>query len=376
MEEDDARRLVAERGLAAAAFGHLTEAFLTLPFEALGPVKTLLKRYLSASAWSAEDADALAAALGPGEGAWHRDLDDELTLDFGWDAGRFRVRVAGAGAAAGGDAGVDPLAATFDGPVVPEATPNPRTIRFGFGHPIHTGPSRWYESATAAADDPPAARLFADFDAVTNVLVGPDFVAVGLRRPGDWETLLADVLAVVTEEFADPDAGTPAQPTGAAGGPAWLSGRPSPAGDDNRRLTRLELAWRDLGRLRPADPRDLAALLAATEDNDQSRRQVAANLLREADPVVALDRWTALLADPARPVRRATVDAMVDAGREELRLLLETSLSDSDAWVRWKALRGLAELGPGPSRTAIAAKAEDPDFRVRLEAAAALRPPA
>jgi HEAT repeat protein len=67
---------------------------------------------------------------------------------------------------------------------------------------------------------------------------------------------------------------------------------------------------------------------------------------------------------------------MVDAGREELRLLLETSLSDSDAWVRWKALRGLAELGPEPSRTAIAAKAEDPDFRVRLEAAAALRPPA
>jgi hypothetical protein len=66
MEEDDARRLVAERGLAAAAFGHLTEAFLTLPFEALGPVKTLLKRYLSASAWSAEDADALAAAVGPG----------------------------------------------------------------------------------------------------------------------------------------------------------------------------------------------------------------------------------------------------------------------------------------------------------------------
>src|SRR5205085_2315658 len=83
--------------------------------------------------------------------------------DFGWDAGRFGVRVTGAGAAAGGDAGADPLAATFDGPVVPEATPNPRTIRFGFGHPIHAGPSRWYESATAAADDPPVARLVADF---------------------------------------------------------------------------------------------------------------------------------------------------------------------------------------------------------------------
>jgi HEAT repeat protein len=64
---------------------------------------------------------------------------------------------------------------------------------------------------------------------------------------------------------------------------------------------------------------------------------------------------------------------MVDAGREELRPLLEGALGDADAWVRWKALRGLAELGAGPSRDVIGAKAADPDFRVRLEAAAALR---
>ncbi len=377
MEENDARRLVVERGLAAGAFGHLTEAFLNLPFESLGPVKTLLKRYLSAAPWTAEDDDALAAAVGPGEGWWLRALDDELTLDFGWAGGRFGVRVAGTSpAAAGGAAPPDPLAGTFDGPVVPEATPNPRTIRFGFGHPVHAGPSRWYESATAAADDPSVARLFSDFDPVANVLVGPDFVAVGLRRPGDWEDLLAPVLAVVTEEFGDPDAGdTPAQPTGAAGGPAWLAGRPVQAGD-GRRLTRLEQAWRDLGGLRPAEPADLTLLVAATADADQARRQVAANLLREADPTVALDRWTVLIADPARSVRRAAVDAMVDAGREELRPLLESALADADAWVRWKALRGLAELGASPSRAAIATKTEDPDFRVRLEAAAALRPPA
>jgi HEAT repeat protein len=74
-----------------------------------------------------------------------------------------------------------------------------------------------------------------------------------------------------------------------------------------------------------------------------------------------------------RAVRRATVDAMVDAGREDLRPLLEAALDDADAWVRWKALRGLAELGPAPSRAAVLARADDPDFRVRLEAAAALR---
>jgi HEAT repeat protein len=151
-----------------------------------------------------------------------------------------------------------------------------------------------------------------------------------------------------------------------------VAGRRGP-GRRDRRLTRLERAWRDLGSLRPAAPGDLAQLLDAAAGPDASRRQVAANLLREADPAPARDAWSSLVADPVRAVRRAAVDAMVDAGREELRPLLEAALGDADAWVRWKALRGLVELGPAPSRTAIVARADDPDFRVRLEAAAALR---
>jgi len=365
----DARRLVAERNLAALAFGHLTEAFMSLPFESLGPVKTLLKRYLSAGPWSEEGDAALAEAVGPGEGWWERELDDDVTLAYGWQDGRFRVEVRSAVAPASPPS----IDLDFDGPVVPEATPNPRTIRFGFGHPVHAGTSRWYESATAAADDPAVARLFAEFDRVANVLVGPDFVAVGLRRPDDWETMLAPILAVVTEEFAGPEE-APATPVGSAGGPAWLSGGPRPAAaEDGRRLTRLEQAWRDLGALRPADRGDLPQVLDAAAGPDAARRQVAANLLREADPAAARQAWSRLAADPVRAVRRAAVDAMVDAGRSELRPLLEAALDDADAWVRWKALRGLAELGPAPSRTAIAARAEDPDFRVRLEAAAALR---
>ena len=371
-----ARELVAERNLAPTAFGHLTEALLDLPFEALGPVKTLLKRYLSAGPWTTEDEDALAAAVGSGEGWWERDLDADVRLAYGWKDGRFRVEVRSTTAAAAAAATApSPLDATFDGPVAPEATPNPRTIRFGFGHPVLDGPSRWYESAAAAADDPPVARLFAEFDRVVNVLVGPDFAAVGLRRPDDWEELLAPILAVVTEEFADLNE-APATPVGSAGGPAWLAGTatnpPAVAGDD-RRLTRLERAWRVLGSLRPADPGDLAQVLAAASGDDPARRQVAANLLREGDPVAAHDAWERLVVDPVRAVRRATVDAMVDAGRAELRPLLEAALADVDAWVRWKALRGLVELGPAESRPAIAARAEDPDFRVRLEAAAALR---
>ena len=373
VDHDAARRLVVERNLIAAAFTHLTDAFTSLPFEALGPVKTLLKRYLSTGPWGPEDDDALAEAVGGGEGWWRRELDADLVLEFGWDAGRFRLRLQTT--AAPGETAVAPdrLAATFDGPVVPEATPNPRTIRFGFGHPVHDGPSKWYESAAAAGDDPRVARLFSEFDRVANVLVGPDFVAVGLRRPGDWEELLVPVLAVVTEAFADPQDGTAARPSGAAGGPAWLSGGNPSAAREGRRLTRLEQAWQDLGTLRPADPSDLARVVAAASDADQARRQVAANLLREADPAVARVEWARLVVDPVRGVRRAAVDAMVDAGREELRPLLESALDDGDAWVRWKSLRGLAELGPAPSRSAIAAKADDPDFRVRLEAAAALR---
>ena len=374
MEQDAALRLVVERNLVAVAFGHLTEAFMTLPFESLGPVKTLLKRHLSAGPWSDEDDEALAVAVGPGEGWWERDLDGDLSIAFGWDGGRFRVEVASrAEEAPPGPPAADPLDATFDGPVVPEATPNPRTIRFGFGHPVHDGPSRWHESATSAADDPPVARLFHEFDEVANVLVGPDFVAVGLRRPGDWEALLAPVLAVVTDEFGDSELeGDRPAGTGAAGGPPWLAAQPQPVGD-GRRLTRLEQAWRDLGELRPADPADLARLLAAASGPDQSHRQVAANLLKEAGPATAREQWSRLVGDPVRAVRRAAVDAMVDAGRDELRPLLESALDDSDAWVRWKALRGLAELDPGPSREAITHKADDPDFRVRLEAAAALR---
>ncbi|HEX2046595.1 MAG TPA: NifU N-terminal domain-containing protein [Acidimicrobiales bacterium] len=371
MEQDAARRLVVERNLVAAAFAHLTDAFTDLPFEALGPVKTLLKRFLSAGPWTEEDDEALAAAVGPGEGWWERELGPDVTLEFGWEDERFRLGLCSAAAPPAPPS--DPLAATFDGPVVPEATPNPRTIRFGLGHTIHDGPSRWYESASAAGDDPRVARLFSEFDRVANVLVGPDFVAVGLRRPGDWEELLAPVLAVVTEEFAEPDAAE-ARPSGAAGGPPWLAGGARPgAPGETRRLTRLERAWRDLGSLRPADPADLAQVVAAASDRDQARRQVAANLLREADPATARAEWGRLVTDPVRAVRRAAVDAMVDAGRDELRPLLESVLSDADAWVRWKALRGLAELGPAPSRAAIAAKADDPDFRVRLEAAAALR---
>jgi len=221
------------------------------------------------------------------------------------------------------------------------------------------------------------ARLFAESDEVANVLIGPDFVAVGLRRPADWETFLQPLLAAVTEEFASSERGpdTPrvmGGPAGAGATRAALAVGPEAAGTGHPR-TRLEEAWRQLGSLRPADAPDLARVLAAATGDDAPRRQVAASLLREADPREAATRWMRLATDPVRSVRRAAVDSVVDVGRQELRPLLETALADTDPWVRWKALRGLVELGPGPSRAAITALSDDPDFRVRLEAASALR---
>lgn len=393
-DRDQARRLVVERGLAAAAFGHLTvDAFLTLPLEAVGPTKALLKRFFSTDAWVPADDDALALAVGPGEGTWRRGLDPDVALAYGWVDGRFGVGLEATGGpppaaaddqpAADDPFAADPLAGTFDGPVVPEATPNPRSIRFHVGS-IHQGPSRWYESAAAAADDPGPARLFSDFEEVANVLVGPDFVAVGLHRAADWERVLRPVLDVVTDEFADPDAppdtgaprvmGGPAGAGMVGGGPPSTAAAVTAAGADGSRLSRLDRAWRDLGSLHPgADADDLAQVRAAAAGDDPTRRQVAANLLGEADPAVAAAEWARLAVDRVRSVRRAAVDAMVDAGRDELRPLLEAALSDDDAWTRWKALRGLAVLGAEPSRERIAALADDPDFRIRLEVAAALR---
>jgi HEAT repeat protein len=94
-----------------------------------------------------------------------------------------------------------------------------------------------------------------------------------------------------------------------------------------------------------------------------------------ADDHVAEVAWSRLLDDPSRSVRRAVVDAMVDAERETLRPLFERALRDPDPWTRWKALRGIVGIGVDPSRDALTPLAGDPDFRVRLEASGALRTP-
>jgi hypothetical protein len=356
---DVARREVVARGLTPVAVTHLTrDALGAVELANLAPVKQLLKRFFSDGAWTAADDDALATLAGSGAGWWRHDLDDDFRVEFGWRDGAFRM-----------DVGSRPIRGEmFAGPVVPEATPNPRTIRF-VTPPIHDGPSRWYASA-AGVDDPRVATLFADFDDIENVLVGPAFVAVGLHRPDRWEELLEPVLRTITDEFAS---GAQREDQGAAG-PGRAEGAPATLDQSEPGGGRaLEQAWRELGSRRADVPADLEEILAAASAPDRAVRQVAARLVGDADADVAAETWSRLLGDPSRSVRRAVVDAMVDAERPALRALLERALLDSDAWTRWKALRGLVDLGAEPSRSALLPLVDDVDFRVRLEAARALR---
>jgi HEAT repeats/Scaffold protein Nfu/NifU N terminal len=372
---DECRREVAASGLTPTAVTHLTrDALGTIELANLAPVKTLLKRFFSDEAWTPGDDEALADLVGPGEGSWRHELDERFAFEFGWREGAFRLEVSPlvehASIAATPDATFDAtFDAAFDGPVVPEATPNPRTIRF-VTPPIHAGSSRWYESA-AGVDDPRVARLF-EFADVANVLVGPDFVAVGLRRPDQWEHLLDSVLTVVAAEFAAATPETSPADAAEAAPRDQVSEERFPSDANTGALDR---AWRELGALRADQPHDLERLLTAVSSTDAAVRQVAARLMIGAGVEIAETAWSRLLADPSRRVRRAAVDAMVDAGRPELRPLLEQALRDTDAWTRWKALRGLVEIGIEPSRRVVALLTDDPDFRVRFETARALGGP-
>jgi hypothetical protein len=392
-ELDAARARVVAQGLAATAFAQLTPVVtgLDLSLDALGPVKQLQKRFFSDAPWTADDDEALADAFGPGvDGMTSHELEPGLTLHWGWEGGRFRLRVTSDEPPAPAHASDDDDSAAasaelgdlFDGVVVPEATPSPRTIRFATP-PLHDGPSRAY-AAAAAATDPRVARLFSDLDGVTDVLVGPDFVAVTIARADRWEQVLGPMLRVVNEEFVggeDGEDGEGQEPSSTSTRAATASGRaasdeePAKAGRA-RPPRRLERAWAELGALRAEQPDDLDRVVAAAHDDDTARRQVAAVLLADAPDDVALTTWSELLGDPSRMVRRSVVDVVVDADRETLRPLLERALDDVDAWIRWKALRGIAALGAAPSRRAIEGCVADPDFRVRLEATRVLADPA
>jgi hypothetical protein len=92
-ELDAGRAQVVEHGLTVQAVGQLTEVVSGLSLEALAPVKQLLKRFFSNEAWTEDDDEALADAVGSGVGGGHHELEPGLALVWGWETGRFRLRV-------------------------------------------------------------------------------------------------------------------------------------------------------------------------------------------------------------------------------------------------------------------------------------------
>lgn len=379
---------MADRGLTAPAVGALIPLMGSVGFEELGLVKALLKRFFSTGPWTAMDAAALADAVGPPASSVEGDveiirhrLDEDLELVAGWVDGRFVLDVeVGEEVAPSAVAASSPtdLGSTFASTIVPQPTPNPRTIRFATGRRAGApAPSSSFRRGEPV-DDPRVSAILAVDGDVVDVLVAAEFVAVSLARPARWPELLAPVLDAVAAGFEGDvlietdDADDPTVPD-APDVRGVAVARPGPT-EEARRRTRLDRAWADLGHLDATRAADLETLVAATTDPEAVRRQVAAQLLDRAPEDEAARAWAALVDDPSRAVRRAVVDVVAGAGRPSLRRLLERATADADAWVRWKALHGLVELGIEPSRAVVARLADDPDFRVRLEAENATRP--
>ena len=350
-ETTDARAEVARRGLVAAASAHLTETIAVhLPFESLGPFKTLLKRYFSGERWTEAEASALSNLVTPhvATGSWEVELAPDLTMHHGVRDGVYDLTIDGTA-----DAPPSIWNRVFDGPIRPEPTPHPQKVKFVFGG--DPAPGVWH----LAGDDPADARvrrLLAEDD-VTDVMVAGSFVTIGLRATSSWEERLDDFLALVGSLFSSRPTTSPTRTRDELIG----EGRSVSVSAD-----RLHL-------LDPDDPPHRERLLSALEDADARVRRIAVAVLSaSSDAQVAEDAVARGRADASLLVRRMAVDAAGDAEDELYRAVLETALQDPDPWTRWRAVRALGDLGVGPSRTQVVDLAEDPDFQVRFEVARVL----
>lgn len=355
---DTTRHTIAAHDLVATASAYLTsDVALGLPFETLVPFKALLLKFFSAGAWRQDDARQLSDLVTHhlSEGWWEHGLGGGITLAYGIRDGRFELWASGAATPA-----PSVFDRVFDGPVVPEATPHPRKVKFTTGGT--PAPGIWYRRRDRGKPaDSRVGRLFAEPD-VTDVMVAGDFVTVGIGARSSWEHRLEPLLALVKELFATPDA---------------AHNRP-----DRTREELMQEAGRahntsrpeELHLLDPDEEGDQQSLLEALDADDPRVRRIAVAVLLEASDTDLGKRVVARsMADPSRLVRRTAVDAAADTEDERFRPLFEEVLSDDDAWIRWKAVRSLGELRLGQSRALVESLTADPDFQVRFEVAKVLR---
>jgi hypothetical protein len=348
----EARRRIAAAELVGIASNHLlVDLYSTIEFSDLVAVKNLLKKFFSAQPFETSDEERLDMLLRrnveQAEGWFEHDLCQGLRLIHGFDGETYRLWATG-----GSDDEASIFDRVFSGPVQPEATPNPRHVRFVIGG--EPAPGIWFRGGDELTDDR-AAALLEDPD-VTDVLVAGDFVAVGLRRAAMWKERLDDLVETVTSLFWTPDREVV----------------------DLQGPTRDELVAGQSGGalhlLNPDDPASRVTLAEARHSDDaRARRMAVATLAQSSDLDFAVSTLNDAYGDSSRIVRRTVIDSAVDLEEEAVRNLLELALGDEDDWIRWKAVKGLSDLGLGSSVPAIEALADDPDFQVRFEVAAALR---
>ena len=349
---DATRAAIAERNLVATASGHLTaDVAVHLPFESLAPYKNLLKRFFSASPWSGDDLAALSAVVSPHRepGWWEHELGTGVLLAHGIRHGEYHLWVSGATGSA-----VSIFDHAFDGPVIPEATPHPRKVKFTFGG--SPSPGLWHRrSDPEPPDDQRVKRLLMEPD-VTDVMVAGDFATIGLIGTASWERRLEPLLALVTELFAGEETEV--------------------FSPDRTRAELLQEAGHvhvadrhtDLHLLDPNDFDHRARLTEALDADDARVRRTAVATLAEADDSAirhsAVERG---YTDESRIVRRTAVDAAADTEDPELRAFFEDALGDADSWTRWRAVKALGNIGVAGSQERIKALAKDSEFRVRFE---------
>ena len=80
-----------------------------------------------------------------------------------------------------------------------ESTPNPATLKFLPGRPVHETGRLDYPDAAAAARSPLARRLFA-IDGVAGVHLGTDFITITKAGP-EWQHLKPKVLGAIMEHY-------------------------------------------------------------------------------------------------------------------------------------------------------------------------------
>lgn len=353
---DELRRAVEQRGLIAEASTHLTtEIAMHLPFEALGEFKDALKRFFSGAPWTPADEARLSTLVTAHveNGEWEHELDDDITLHHGIVDGTYLIRLEG-----DVEAGDSVFDRAFSGPVVPEATPHPRKVKFHIGG--SPAPGVWHRRGEPVDDERVITLL--EEDDVTDVMVAGDFITVGIATSSSWEERLDPLLSLVTDLF-------------------W-TGQESVATSLTRdelleeagRLSVSEVRPEDLHLMDPDRPEHRALLVAALDADDSRRRRAAvATLALSGDADVAAAAVVTGYREEARTVRRTAIDAAADREDEVFRPLFEEAIFDRDPWIRWRAVRALDDIGAAPSQEKIVLATADEDFQVRFEATAIWR---